>query len=82
MHIHLMPRVAQVDGVSLNVYFADHNPPHFHAREAGVEALIEIRTLAILVGGVPSIKAVIVWAETNRSTLIDAWNTCNPDKPY
>ncbi|MBX3198250.1 MAG: DUF4160 domain-containing protein [Labilithrix sp.] len=77
-----MPRVAQVDGATINVYFADHNPPHFHAREAGAQALITIRDLTVLRGAVPSLPAVLAWAEENRETLIAAWNTCNPDKPY
>lgn len=73
-----MPRVAEVDGAAIYIYFADHNPPHFHAIEAEHEALIEIATLAVLRGSVPSMRAVRRWAEANRATLEAAWARCNP----
>lgn len=78
----MAPRVETVEGVSINVYFADHNPPHFHARQAGDEALIGIRDLTVIQGGVSSLKSVLAWAAANRATLIAEWNRCNPDKPY
>jgi hypothetical protein len=77
-----VPRVAQVNGIAINVYFRDHNPPHFHAIEADDEALIAIRDFSLLAGGIPSLADVCSWASTNQTLLIDAWNRCNPDKPY
>jgi hypothetical protein len=77
-----MPRVAQVGGVALYIYFADHNPPHFHALEAGSEALITIRDCTVLRGSVPSLAAVIAWANAHREILVAAWNRCNPSNPY
>ena len=76
-----MPRVGQVDGASIYIYFADHNPPHFHARQAGSEALIAISSLAVLRGTVPSLREVLAWAGANQELLMAAWRACNPDKP-
>ena len=36
------------------MYFGDHAPPHFHAEYAGAEAVIEIETLKMLAGDLPS----------------------------
>jgi hypothetical protein len=78
----MSPRVETVDGVGISVYFNDHNPPHFHALEAGEEALVTIRDLVVLEGSVASIRTVLAWAETNREALIAAWNSANPENLY
>lgn len=77
-----MPRIAEVDGVKINIYFADHNPPHFHALEAERMALITIRDFMVLRGSIRALAAVVVWARANQALLIAEWNRCNPDKPY
>lgn len=35
------------------MYFADHAPPHFHARYAEHEALIAIESGAVIAGSLP-----------------------------
>src|SRR4051794_8387082 len=35
-----LPRISEFYGIVVEMYFADHAPPHFHARYAGDEALI------------------------------------------
>jgi hypothetical protein len=45
-----MPELSRFYGVQIKMYFDDHNPPHFHAKYAGEEALIEIETLEVVAG--------------------------------
>lgn len=37
-----MPRLSEFYRIAIYMYFADHNPPHFHAIYAEHEALIRI----------------------------------------
>lgn len=37
-----MPVVSEFEGIEICLYFDDHMPPHFHAKYAGQEALVEI----------------------------------------
>ena len=37
-----VPRLSEFYGIVIYMYFADHNPPHFHAIYAEHEALIRI----------------------------------------
>lgn len=81
-----MPRVAQVDGVSIRIYFHDtdrHKTPHFHAVTAEDQALFAIPGIDLLEGGLPqpAYARVCAWARANRDLLITEWNRCNPQQP-
>ena len=60
------------------MYFGDHVPPHFHALYAEFEALIDIRTLAVLRGELPprAMALVLEWAQQHRDELIKDWDLC------
>jgi hypothetical protein len=70
-----MPIVSAFYGILIYFYFDDHNPPHFHAKYNGFEALIDINTLGIISGKLPT-KAhslVIEWAIIHKEKLIKNW---------
>ncbi len=71
-----MPTYFIVDGVKIELYYNDHNPPHFHARIAEHDAIISIEMAEILHGTLPSNKISFIkkWAEENRTTLQAIWN--------
>jgi hypothetical protein len=54
----------------------DHSPPHFHAKYAGQDAAIDIRTLEALVGRLPAraMRLVQEWAAVHRSELLGNWD--------
>jgi hypothetical protein len=54
-----------VDSIKIDVYGRDHPPPHFHAIYAEQEALIEINTLKIYAGQMPTLqwRKIIQWAK-------------------
>ena len=37
-----MPRISEFYGIAVYMYFADHNPPHFHAIYGASEAAIAV----------------------------------------
>ena len=73
-----MPTISRFYGILIQMYFADHAPPHFHARYAEFEALIDIRTLEILQGQLPgrALALVLEWAQRYRKELMEDWELC------
>lgn len=45
-----MPEISRFFGIVVQMYYADHEPPHFHVRYSGQKALIAIETLALPTG--------------------------------
>ena len=63
-----MPEICRFYGIIIRLYFADHNPPYFHAEYAGCEVRIEIKTLAIISGKLPA----------RAQGLVTEWATLPP----
>lgn len=51
-----MPTFYVIDGVKIQLFFRDHNPPHFHAEFAEYKALIRIDDRQVLEGKLPKNK--------------------------
>ncbi|MCH7989383.1 MAG: DUF4160 domain-containing protein, partial [Planctomycetes bacterium] len=49
-----MPEISRFYGIVIKMYFDDHNPPHFHAEYGENEALININSLSVIAGKLPS----------------------------
>ena len=60
------------------MFFNDHEPPHFHARYGEFEATIDISTLVIIRGEVPTraLNLVREWAMIHREELLEDWRLC------
>ncbi len=65
------------------MFFNDHNPPHFHAKYAEFEVLININNLSVLRGNFPSraLGLVIEWASTHQEELKTVWNNLRNSQP-
>ena len=48
-----MPTISAFYGILVQMFWADHGPPHFHARYAEAEVIIDIRTLEVIEGQMP-----------------------------
>ena len=71
-----MPEISRFFGIIVQMYYSDHEPPHFHVRYSGQKALIAIETLALL-GGRLSPRAlglVTEWAALHRAELMEDWS--------
>lgn len=70
-----MPRLSEFYGIVIYMYFADHNPPHFHAIYGEFEALIRIEDGSVLRGGLPRTAATLVeqWRELHDGELAVNW---------
>lgn len=64
-----------INGIIVQMYYSDHEPPHFHVRYSGQKALIAIETLAMLRGRLSprALGLVTEWAALHRAELVEDW---------
>ena len=70
-----MPEISRFYGIVIQIYYADHPPPHFHALYGGRGATIDIETLALIDGELPARARglVIEWATLHQDELRNAF---------
>ena len=70
-----MPEISRFLGISIAMYFDDHNPPHFHVKYNDFRAIISIIDLKIIDGNLPPrvLGLVMEWAEMNKNKLMENW---------
>jgi hypothetical protein len=70
-----MPELSRFYGIVIKMHFDDHLPPHFHAEYSEHEALINVNTLAVIAGKLPSraLGLVVEWASLHQEELIREW---------
>ena len=70
-----MPELSRFFGISIRMYFDDHNPPHFHAEYGDSAALIDIHSLSVFDGRLPPrvTGLVIEWATLHQQELLADW---------
>ncbi len=71
-----MSEVSRFFGIVIRIFFNDYQPSHFHAIYGDSEALIEIDTLRVLKGDLPSraLALVLEWASLHRTELARDWD--------
>jgi hypothetical protein len=78
-----MPKVSEFFGIVIALFYADHAPPHFHARYGQHEALVDIDSLAVLRGALPrrALALVLEWATLHRWELRADWDRARQGLP-
>lgn len=78
-----MPEISRFYGIIVRMYWNDHEPPHFHALYGASEALIEIDSLELFRGNLPSraLKLVREWAKAHQRELRQNWQAARLHKP-
>jgi hypothetical protein len=79
-----LPELSRFLGISLLMYFDDHNPPHFHVRYNDYRALISIDELKVLEGHLPAriLGVVVEWAELHKEELMQDWDMVKATGKY
>lgn len=75
-----MPTLVRLAKSTVALYPSDHLPPHFHVRmNDGREALIVINNLTVLSGSIKTyeLAKALVWAQSNRTALVQKWQELN-----
>lgn len=70
-----MPLISEFFGISIYMYYEDHNPPHFHAIYGENKAIVDIVNGNVIKGYLPTkqIKIVLAWCEIHREELLNNW---------
>lgn len=70
-----VPTICRFFGITITMYFDDHDPPHFHARHASDGAKIEIESLEIMDSTLErrQLRFVLAWAELHQDELLANW---------
>lgn len=70
-----MPRISEFYGIVIEMYHADHPPPHFHVRYAGESAKVAIATGELIAGSLPrrAVRLVREWQSEHRAELEANW---------
>lgn len=73
-----MPEISRFYGISIYMYYFDHNPPHFHVVYNEYEAIYGLDLLNLIDGYVPKRVNALVkeWAKINYDELKNNWNRC------
>ena len=73
-----MPIIATFAGIVIRMYFleSEQNPPHIHCEYGEFGAAIDIRTLQILDGFLPTKHRLVAeWMQIHQEELLDIWDT-------
>jgi hypothetical protein len=65
--------VVPVDGVKIVFYMNEHPPAHFHAVIAEHRAVVDIVSMKILAGSLPTARRgrVLAWAANHKDSLLE-----------
>jgi hypothetical protein len=79
-----MPELCRFLGISITMYFNDHDPPHFHVRYNEHRGKFGIADLAMMDGDIPSIVTALVleWANVHRMELAANWKSLKEDGSF
>jgi Domain of unknown function (DUF4160) len=55
-----MPEISRFYGITIHIYYDDHNPPHFHAHYGKYEGVFSIHTLELIDGHLPKRAVLLV----------------------
>jgi len=76
-----MPVISRFYGIAIKMYFlaSEHNPPHIHAVYGEYIGVIDLNTLEMIQGDLPSKALALVreWAKLHQKELLAMWETQN-----
>jgi hypothetical protein len=70
-----VPTICRFYGIEIGMFHRAHLPPHFHARYAEHQAVVEIEPVRMIRGSLPrrARRLVLEWAELHKVELADNW---------
>ncbi|MGA7227209.1 MAG: DUF4160 domain-containing protein [Acidimicrobiia bacterium] len=77
-----MPRISSFYGITILMFFGDHNPPHIHARYAWQVARVALDG-TILDGEIPrrAVRLVSEWISLHQAELEICWDRAVNHEP-
>ncbi len=77
------PRISEFFWIKVNMYYWDHNPPHFHVKYNEYQCFVWINPIKVIEWSLPKKveKLVLSWAELYSKELIQNWELSKQEKP-
>jgi hypothetical protein len=77
-----MPRICYFLGISIYMYWNEHQPPHFHAVYGDYAAIVSIETGNVIQGKLSKKVSQLVreWTELHREELLENWQLARAEK--
>ena len=71
-----MPELSRFFGIVIQMYYRDHQPPHFHVRYGDQKAIVSIDGLYPLGGQLtPRVYGMVIeWASIHQVELRENWD--------
>ncbi len=78
-----MPELSRFFGISIVMYYNDHEPPYFHVRYGDQKAVIGIEPLSLTDGELsPRVMGLVMeWASMHKSELVENWKLAKEKAP-
>ena len=78
-----MPEICRFYGIIIQMFYREHEPPHFHATYGEYRVKITIDDLIVISGKIPRkwLNLVIDWAELHKEELKKEWELGRAEKP-
>lgn len=78
-----MPEISRFYGIVVKMYFRDHPPPHFHAEYAGGEMIVDIQSVSVIAGTLPTraTRMVLEWTTQHQAELVELWKLASNMQP-
>ena len=76
-----MPIISRFFGIVIFMFWREHNPPHFHAKYADDEIIVEIENGKVI--GSMSRRALLLvqeWREAHKEELMRDWKLSEQKK--
>lgn len=76
-----MPIIAIFNGIIIQMFFEDHDPPHVHAVYGEMKALVRIADGEVIRGRLPRRQARLVtsWVRVRQAELMENWRHAQTD---
>ncbi len=70
-----MPEICRFYGIIIQMFYKEHNPPHFHVKHGDYRAVFTIHDFKVIEGNLPSRAEGMVreWAEIHKDELLKNW---------
>lgn len=70
-----MPTISMFRGIKIYINWADHMPPHFHAKYGSNEVIVSINDIEVIEGELPNKqqKMLLGWAALHQEELMENW---------
>ena len=71
-----MPIISIFFGITIKMFYREHNPPHFHAFYQGFEAVFDIKSGELTKGSFPkkATRLIQEWSLEHQAELLRDWD--------